>query len=99
MYELMKIIRDEIAKINEDIDIIFVPSTDDITNIYPIPQPKYNRNLQVEGKKVHYTSNPGIMILGAARQVYEINLINSDLLQYIKENKIGCALDQQHQER
>lgn len=72
-------------------DVVFVPSTDDLTNIYPIPQPKYNRNLQVEGKKMHYTSNPGIMTLTGARQTYEIDLINTNLLQYLEENRIGCA--------
>jgi len=76
---VIKVIKDEINKINDEIDVIFVPSTDDLTNIYPIPQPKYNRSLQVEGKRMHYTSNPGVMLLHGARQNYEINLINTDL--------------------
>ena len=45
--ELLKLIKDEISKISDEIDMVFVPSTDDLTNIYPIPQPKYGRNLQV----------------------------------------------------
>lgn len=88
---MIKVIKDEINKINDEIDVIFVPSTDDLTNIYPIPQPKYNRSLQVEGKRMHYTSNPGVMLLHGARQNYEINLINTDLLHYIEENRIGLG--------
>ena len=70
---------------------MFVPSTEDITNMYPIPQPAYSHNLVLEDKKLHYTSNPGIMNLHGAKQVYSFNLINYDLLQYIDENRTGRA--------
>lgn len=69
--------------------MVLVPSTDDLTNLYPIPQPKYKRSLQVEG--MHYTSNPGLITL-TGRQNYEINLINTDILQYIDENRTGHAV-------
>lgn len=66
-----------------------MPSTEDINSLYPIPQPRYNRSLHVEGKKLHYTSNPGLVFLNGARQVYELNLINSDLHEYMNENRVG----------
>lgn len=67
--------------------------------MYPIPQPKYNENIQVKEKEknIHYTSNPGILKLNG-RQNYEINLINSDILQYIDESRSGKAMNEILQE-
>lgn len=78
--------------------MIIVPSTEDLTNLYPIPQPKYDITLQVESKKMHYTSNPGLITLTGGKQTYEINVINTDLLQYISENRAGHAVKESTQD-
>jgi hypothetical protein len=42
---------------------------------------------------MHYTSNPGLISLMGARQCYEINVVNSDLYQYIDENRVGKPIN------
>lgn len=67
-----------------------MPSTDDLVSLHPIPQPKYSFPGD-EDRRVHFTSNPGSLTLQGSRQDYNIDLINSDLLYYIDENKSGRA--------
>ena len=38
---LIKVIKDEIWKVIDDVEIVFMPSTEDLTNYYPLPQPRY----------------------------------------------------------
>ena len=39
---LIKVIKDEIWKVIDDVEIVFMPSTEDLTNFYPLPQPRYS---------------------------------------------------------
>jgi hypothetical protein len=71
-----------------------VPSTEDLVNIYPIPQPKYSYDVQLSSKKIHYTSNPGHLVLSGAKQNYTMNLINTDVLNYIDEQRTGRAINE-----
>lgn len=71
--------------------MVFLPSTEDIGHIYPIPQPMYPYCNDIEGNAVRFVSNPGQIILHGGREKVEINVINSDLLQYIDEYKTGRA--------
>ena len=68
---------------------MFLPSTEDIGHIYPIPQPMYPYYNDIEGKGVHLVSNPGQIMLHGGREKVEINVINSDILHYIDEYKTG----------
>lgn len=86
--KLIELIRVEVGQVNAEAELVFVPSTEDITNIYPIPQPKYsekknNREENDDKVRVHHTSNPGTISLQGAKQNYEISLVNSDLIHYI----------------
>ena len=58
-------IRDEILKINNDIEIVLMPSSDDLVTYYPIPQPKYELDLRL--KNLHFTSNPGSIFLSSGK--------------------------------
>ena len=87
--ELIKLIKDEVSKLIDDIEIVILPSTDDLTNYYPIPQPKHPLWTQVFLKNVHFTSNPGFIHLAGARENIKIDLLNLDLLSYIDENRTG----------
>jgi hypothetical protein len=87
--ELIKLIKDEVSKLIDDIEIVILPSTDDLTNYYPIPQPKHPLWNQVFLKNVHFTSNPGFIHMTGARENIKIDLLNLDLLSYIDENRTG----------
>lgn len=71
-----------------------MPSTEDLISLYPIPQPKYPYDVQLSSKKIHYTSNPGHLILSGAKQNYTMNLINTDVLNYIDEQRTGRAINE-----
>lgn len=99
---LIDLIRVEVGQVNAEAELVFVPSTEDIANIYPIPQPRFNDRISRETGddkvRVHYTSNPGTISLQGAKQNYEINLVNSDLIHYIDENRTGRAINDVLQE-
>ena len=92
----------EVGQVNAAAELVVVPSTEDIANIYPIPQPKFNHKISREAAddkvKVHHTSNPGTISLQGAKQSYEISLINSDIIHYIDENRTGRAINDVLQE-
>lgn len=86
--KLIELIRVEVGQVNAEVELVFVPSTEDITSIYPIPQPKFSekKNNREEGNdkvRVHHTSNPGTIFLQGAKQSYEISLVNSDIIHYM----------------
>lgn len=81
--KLIKVIKDEINNISDQIEIVFMPSTEDLTNFYPVPQPKYSHEQQLSTKLTHFTSNPGFIKLEGAKQDIKIDLINVDILNYI----------------
>lgn len=37
----IKMIKDEVTGVADDIELVFMPSSDDLASFYPIPQPKY----------------------------------------------------------
>lgn len=67
-----------------------MPSTDDLTSLYPVPQPKYSFSQELLQNNLLFTSNPGIIELKAREKII-INLVNLDLLNYIDENRAGRA--------
>lgn len=81
--EIIKLIKDEVNKVSPDTEIVFMPSTEDIGHIYPVPQPAYPYRDDIEGKGVHLVSNPGHIRLRGGQREVKINLINTDLLQYM----------------
>ena len=87
----IKMIKDEIHKISDDIEIIFMPATDDLTTYYPIPQPKHTF-FSPSFKNVRFTSNPGTILLSSGlNKNVVIDMMNMDLLHYIDENRTGMA--------
>lgn len=38
-----------------------MPSTDDLTTLYPIPQPKFSYSQDFLQKNIHFTTNPGLI--------------------------------------
>lgn len=44
--ELISTLRFEVSKLEKDVELLFMPSLDDVTNYYPIPQPKYDCEFQ-----------------------------------------------------
>ena len=93
---LIDLIRAEVGQVNPEAELVFVPSTEDISNIYPIPQPRLGEKKggreEDDKVRVHHTSNPGTISLQGAKQSYEISLVNCDLIHYIDENRTGRAL-------
>ena len=84
-------IHDEILKISDDIEIVLMPSSDDLVTYYPLPQPKYELDLRL--KNLHFTSNPGSVFLAAGKnKATKLELINMDLLTYMDENRTGTAV-------
>jgi len=77
---------------------VYVPSTEDITNYYPIPQPAYSHSSEVYSKTTQFTSNPGYIHLLGAKENIKIDVINLDLLNYIDENRTGRAMIETMQE-
>jgi len=65
--ELIKLMKDEVSKVIDDIEIVMMPSCDDLTNYYPMPQPKHPFWSQVFLQNVHFTSSPGFINLAGAR--------------------------------
>jgi hypothetical protein len=59
----MNLIRREVTEIFNDIQIVFVPSVEDLTNNYPIPQPRYTKSRSLDEDNIHFTSNPGLLHL------------------------------------
>ena len=81
--DLIKLIKDEISKVIDDIDIVLMPSTEDLISYYPIPQPKFSIFKEFLQKNMHFTTNPGIITLSAGSSKIKINMLNIDLLNYI----------------
>lgn len=93
MVELIKLIKDETEKVIEDLEIIFMPSTDDLTNYYPMPQPKDTFADQVYLKNIQLTSNPAHLSLKEGHlSKIKIDMMNMDLHTYIDENRTGNAI-------
>jgi DNA polymerase II small subunit/DNA polymerase delta subunit B len=88
--EQIKLIKHEMATNFDEIDLVFMPSTDDLATYYPIPQPKFSYSQDFLQKNMHFTSNPGFIQL-SGRENIKIDMINLDLLNYIDENKAGRA--------
>lgn len=64
--EQIKVISDETKKHFNSLQIVYMPSTDDLNSLYPIPQPKFhfwNEQVCRNEKTIHFTSNPGFLHL------------------------------------
>ena len=75
------------AKVADDIELVFMPSSDDLASFYPIPQPKYE--LEEYISNIHLTSNPGHLTLKGGVKNIRIDMVNTDILSYIDEHKTG----------
>lgn len=66
-----------------------MPSTDDVTSLYPLPQPAYETDSRIDN--VRFISNPSTMDVQGRRSHCKIDLVNYDILKYIDTYKGGKA--------
>lgn len=71
-----------INRVNKDMDVIIVPSTSEISHIYPMPQPPMDRDLFRSNNwnrshdKLHLASNPSIFMLNDV----SVGFVNTDII-------------------
>lgn len=81
--------RSELSKLNSNMELYILPSTEDVVSLYPIPQAPYQPESNIEGAK--FLSNPARMTIRGRASHCKINLVNYDLLKYIDTFKAGKA--------
>lgn len=70
-----------------------VPSPEDVTSLYPLPQPEYTCMYDPREKRVRYLTNPAnVEFNETGNKTFSIDFLNHDLLKYIDENKGGQGL-------
>ena len=69
-------------RVNKEMDVIIVPSTSEISHIYPMPQPPMERdffrktNWSRSLDKLHLASNPSIFMLNDV----SVGFVNTDII-------------------
>ena len=84
--DMIETLKKKCEKILPDMQIMIMPSTDDVISMYPIPQPPYELKTK---NLVKFASNPTTVRLESNKTECKLNLINYDLITYIDESKCG----------
>lgn len=80
---IVDMLREKVREVLPEVEVVVVPSTDDVLSVYPMPQPP----LDIKPKpQVKLVSNPTTLTLHphlSPTPSCTINLINYDLIHYI----------------